>query len=37
MKIIESFKENINYSLKEIEDNTVKQVDALKEEANKYL
>ena len=37
MKIIESFKENINNSLKEIEDNTVKQVDALKEEANKYL
>ena len=37
MKIIESFKENINNSLKEIQENTVRQVEALKEETNKFL
>ena len=34
MKIIESFKEDINNSLKEIEENTGKQVEALNEERN---
>jgi hypothetical protein len=34
MKIIETFKENINNSLKEIQENTVRQVEALKEETN---
>ena len=37
MKIIESFKEDINNSLKEIQENTGKQVEALKEETNKSL
>jgi hypothetical protein len=38
MKIIESFKEDINNSLKEMQDNTVKQVEeALKKETNKSL
>jgi hypothetical protein len=32
MKIIESFKEDINNSLKEIQKSTGKQVEALKEE-----
>jgi hypothetical protein len=36
MKIIESFTEDINNSLKEIEENTVKQVEALKEETNPF-
>ena len=34
MKIIESFKKDINNSLKEIQENTGKQVEALKEETN---
>jgi hypothetical protein len=37
MKIIESFKENINNSLKEIQENTCKQVVTLNKEANKSL
>jgi predicted HicB family RNase H-like nuclease len=37
MKIIESFKETINNSLKEIQENTGKQVEMLKEETNKSL
>jgi DNA anti-recombination protein RmuC len=37
MKIIESFNEDINNSLKEIQENMVKQVEALKEETNKSL
>jgi F0F1-type ATP synthase membrane subunit b/b' len=37
MKIIESYKDDINNSLKEVEENTGKQVEALKEEANKSL
>ena len=34
MKIIEAFKEDINDSLKEIQESTVKQVEALKGETN---
>jgi hypothetical protein len=37
MKMIEAFKENIDNSLKEIQENTGKQVDAFKEETNKSL
>jgi hypothetical protein len=37
MKIIEAFKEDINNSLKEIQENTGKQLEALKEETNKSL
>ena len=37
MKIIESFKEDINNSLKEIQENTGRQVEALKEETIKSL
>ena len=37
MKILESIKEDINISLKEIQENTGKQVEALKEEINKSL
>ena len=37
MKIIENFKEDINNSLKEIQENTGKQLEALKEETNKSL
>ena len=37
MKIIESFKDDINNSLKEIQENTGKQVEALKKETNKSL
>ena len=37
MKMIEAFKEDINNSLKEIQENTGKQVEALKEERNKSL
>jgi hypothetical protein len=36
-KIIESFKEDINYSLEEIQENPSKQVEAFKEETNKSL
>jgi hypothetical protein len=32
----EAFKEDMNKSLKEIQENTSKQVEALKEETNKY-
>ena len=35
--LIESFKKDINNSLKEIQDNTGKQVEALKEETQKSL
>lgn len=34
MQIIEAFKEDINNSLKEIQENTGKQIEALKEETN---
>jgi hypothetical protein len=37
MKIIEFFKEDINNSMKEIQENTSKQVEALKEETNKQI
>ena len=37
MKIVESFKEDTNNSLKEIQENTGKQVETLKEETNKFL
>ena len=37
MKMIEVFKEDINNSLKEIQENTIKQVEALKEETNIFL
>jgi hypothetical protein len=35
--LIEDFKKGINNSLKEIQDNTAKQVEVLKEEAQKSL
>ena len=35
MKMIEASKEDINNSLKEIQENTVKQIDVFKEETNK--
>ena len=37
MVVVEDFKKGINYSLKEIQENTAKQVEALKEEAQKCL
>jgi hypothetical protein len=37
MMMIEDFKKDINNSLKEIQDNTGKQVEALKEETQKSL
>ena len=37
MKIIESFMEDINTSMKEIQENTGKQIEPLKEETNKFL
>jgi hypothetical protein len=37
MKMIEVFKEDINNSIKEIQENPVKQVEALKEETNIFL
>ena len=37
MKIIESFKEDINNSVKEIQEKTGKQVEVLKEETQKSL
>jgi hypothetical protein len=37
MKMIEAFKEDINNSLKEIQENIGKQVEFLKEETNKFL
>ena len=36
IKMIDSFKENINKFLKEIQENAFKQVEAFKKEANKY-
>ena len=35
--LVEDFKKDINNSLKEIQENTAKQVEALKEEAQKSL
>ena len=35
--LVEDFKKGINNSLKEMQENTVKQVEALKEEAQKSL
>ena len=37
MMMIEDFKKNINNCLKEIEENTGKQVETLKEETQKFL
>jgi hypothetical protein len=37
MMMIEDFKKSINNSLKEIQENTDKQVETLKEEAQKSL
>jgi F0F1-type ATP synthase membrane subunit b/b' len=37
MMVIEDFKRGINNSLKEIQENTAKQVEALKEETQKSL
>ena len=37
MMVVEDFKKGINNSLKEIQENTAKQVEALKEEAQKSL
>ena len=35
--MIEAFKEQMNKSLKEIQENTIKQVEVFKEETNKSL
>jgi hypothetical protein len=37
MMMIEEFKKDINNSLKEIQENTGKQVEFLKEETHKFL
>jgi vacuolar-type H+-ATPase subunit E/Vma4 len=37
MMMIEDFKKDINNSLKEIQENTGKQVERLKEESQKFL
>ena len=37
MMLIEDFKKGINISLKEIQENTIKQVEVLKEETQKSL
>jgi F0F1-type ATP synthase membrane subunit b/b' len=37
MMVIEDFKKNINNSLKEIQENTGKQLEALKKETQKSL
>ena len=37
MMLVEDFKKGINNSLKEIQENTVKQVEVLKEETQKSL
>ena len=37
MMLIEDFKKNINDSLKGLQENTAKQVEALKEEKHKFL
>lgn len=34
--MIEAFKDDLNKSLKKIQDNTFKQVETLKDKANKY-
>ena len=36
MMLVEDFKKGINNSLKEIQENTAKQVEALKEETQKF-
>jgi hypothetical protein len=35
--MIETFKEDIYKSLKEIQENTIKQIEVFKEETSKYL
>jgi hypothetical protein len=37
MMLVEDFKKEINNSLKEIQENTAKQVEALKEEADDMI
>ena len=37
MKMIEAFKEDINNSLKEIQETTGKEVESLKEKTNNFL
>jgi hypothetical protein len=37
MMLVEDFKKNINNSLKELQENTAKQFEVLKEEAQKPL
>jgi hypothetical protein len=37
MMMIENFKNDINNSLKEIQENTGKQIEGLKDETQKYL
>ena len=37
MKVIEDIKKDINNSLKEIQENTVKQVEDLKDETQNFL
>ena len=37
MVLVEDFKKSINNSLKEIQENTTKQIEVLKEEAQKSL
>jgi gas vesicle protein len=37
MMMVEDIKKDINNSLKEIQENTAKQVEALKEELQKFL
>ena len=36
LKMIQDFKEDMNISLKKIQENTFKQVESLKEEANEF-
>jgi hypothetical protein len=36
MKMIVAFQEEMNKPLKEVQQNTIKQVEALKDEMNKY-
>jgi hypothetical protein len=37
MMLVEDFKKDVNNSLKELQENTAKQVESLKEEAQKSL
>lgn len=37
MKMMGAFKESINSSLKEVQENTINNIEALKEETNKPL